>query len=130
MVTAAKQPLGPQQPTAAAKRLGARIRRARRQAGLSQAQLAERTGVKHPQSVSRWERGMQLPGLERVETIAAVTKKPLGFFLEQDSEVPLLVEAQAEDALRRFADLVEELASLVGVLRVRPPGDHRVNGAD
>ena len=37
--------------------LGRRIRQARDDAGLTQSQLAELLGLKHPQSISRYERG-------------------------------------------------------------------------
>jgi transcriptional regulator with XRE-family HTH domain len=41
--------------------LGAKIRRARRAAGLTQVQLAQALGVADPVTVSRWERGESVP---------------------------------------------------------------------
>lgn len=50
-------------------KLGGRIARYRREAGLSQEKLAEKVGIR-PETVSRLERGHSLPSIETVAQIA------------------------------------------------------------
>lgn len=61
--------------------LGSRIRQARRQAGLSQSQLAARIGA-HVTSVSDWERGVNEPSVRHMTSIAEATEKSLDWFVE------------------------------------------------
>jgi transcriptional regulator with XRE-family HTH domain len=61
--------------------LGSRIRQARRQAGLSQSQLAALTGA-HVTSVSDWERGVNQPTLRYLTSIAEATGKSIDWFVE------------------------------------------------
>jgi len=63
-------------------RVGARIRRAREAAGLSQTQLAQRVGVADKQ-VSRWEHGQQ-PRPGRLEAIADALGVPAESFFRDD----------------------------------------------
>ncbi|HEX5443709.1 MAG TPA: helix-turn-helix transcriptional regulator [Pirellulales bacterium] len=59
--------------------VSARLREAREQAGLTQAELAQRT--KLPQShISRLENGVHSPSSATIEKIAAATGKPPSFF--------------------------------------------------
>ena len=52
--------------------VGARVRIARRSAGLTQRQLADQLGVESI-TVSRWERGVTSPSIPRLKRIAEVT---------------------------------------------------------
>jgi len=54
-------------------RVGARLRIARRSAGMTQKQLADRLGVE-PITVSRWERGVTTPSIPRLQRIAELTE--------------------------------------------------------
>lgn len=56
-------------------RIGAELRRLRRQAGLSQAELAARAGVRRA-TISELETGERLPMVETLERIAAVLGVP------------------------------------------------------
>ncbi len=67
--------------------LGSRIRQARRQAELSQSQLAAKIGA-HPTSVSDWERGVNEPSVRHMTSIADATDKSLDWFVE--SRAPFL----------------------------------------
>lgn len=72
--------------------LGSRIRQARRQAELSQSQLALRIGA-HVTSVSDWERGVNEPSVRHMTSIAEATGKPLDWFVE--SRAPFLDDEAA-----------------------------------
>jgi transcriptional regulator with XRE-family HTH domain len=61
--------------------LGSRIRQARRQAGLSQSQLAAKIGA-HVTSVSDWERGVNEPSVRHLTSIAEATGKSIDWFVE------------------------------------------------
>lgn len=56
--------------------LGANISERRKKLGWTQAELAERIGV-DTETVSRFERGSNLPSLQRLEKLADVLKLPL-----------------------------------------------------
>lgn len=56
--------------------LGANISERRKKLGWTQAELAERIGV-DTETVSRFERGSNLPSLQRLEKIAEILKLPL-----------------------------------------------------
>lgn len=58
-------------PTAIGLRVGQRILLARQKIGLSQVELARRTGVE-PQQVSKWECGRRLPNLPTLVALALV----------------------------------------------------------
>lgn len=63
--------------------IATRIRTARVQAGLTQAQLADRVGA-HWVTVSNWETGKFLPALGHLSEIAQATGRPLTWFLESE----------------------------------------------
>jgi transcriptional regulator with XRE-family HTH domain len=65
--------------------LGAKIRAARRMAGLSQASLAELMGVRQS-SISQWERGHTRPSLEHLVPLASALNASLDELLETTSE--------------------------------------------
>lgn len=67
--------------TPATQTLGARIRQARKDAGYTNTEtLAVKLGVGQ-RTVQRWESDEAEPTLARLREIAAVTSKPLAFFL-------------------------------------------------
>jgi len=51
--------------------LGARLREARRAKGFTQKELAQRVGARH-NSISNWEKGLNVPGLAVIERLCAV----------------------------------------------------------
>lgn len=61
--------------------LGSRIRQARRTAGLSQSELAEKIDA-HPTSISDWERGIHEPTIRHMSSLSRETGKPLDWFME------------------------------------------------
>lgn len=63
--------------------LGARIREARREAGYRNVEsLAVHLNVGQ-RTVQRWETDQSEPSISRLREIAALTGKPLGYFLEK-----------------------------------------------
>ena len=58
-----------------AKSLGARLREARKRAGFTQSDVAERLRVT-TQAVSQWERGTNLPSIENLKKLADFTANP------------------------------------------------------
>lgn len=60
---------------------GDRIREARKAAGLSAEDLAYRLGISVG-TVYRWEQGKHAPSLGKLRLVAALTEKPLAYFLE------------------------------------------------
>lgn len=65
-----------------AKKLGKKIKLARVEMDMTQADLAEATGILQ-KSISRYETGIALPTLETLERIAKTLKKPFGYFLDE-----------------------------------------------
>lgn len=67
--------------------LGRRIAVARKAAGLSQQQLAEKIGLRHAQDISRYERGKVEVPAARIDLIAEATGRPRSYFTRDPSEV-------------------------------------------
>lgn len=61
--------------------IGRRIKQAREDAGFTQPQLADKIGLRHPQSISRYERGETEVSSKRLRRIAEATNKPLSYFV-------------------------------------------------
>lgn len=64
-----------------AKKLGKKIKLARVELDMTQADLAKATEIMQ-KSISRYETGLALPSLESLEKIAKKLKKPFGYFLD------------------------------------------------
>ena len=60
-------------------KVGQRITRARKEAGLTQQQLAAVLGVSRP-AVAQWEKGRTSPSAENLRNVATATSKPLIYF--------------------------------------------------
>ncbi|MBM3475831.1 MAG: helix-turn-helix transcriptional regulator [Armatimonadetes bacterium] len=94
-----------------------RLRKAREDAGLTQAELARRLGKKSADSVRKYERGLVEPPGHVVAQIAKVTGKPRRWFVEEDPSHAAPVRAREPDAptvplgLQRLADMGVPLRS-------------------
>lgn len=127
--------------------IGERIRTARKQAGLTQKQLADRLNVKYP-NIAQWELGTRNPKLETLLKIARAlnvtvydlvdkdywsnispeeyaasmyepgTKGRLLFFFDQ-------LTAEGQD---KAAERVEELTEIPKYRKIAPPGDDAGQG--
>lgn len=65
-----------------AKKLGKKIKLARVEMDMTQADLAQATEIMQ-KSISRYETGMSIPSLETLEKITKALKKPFGYFLDE-----------------------------------------------
>jgi transcriptional regulator with XRE-family HTH domain len=97
--------------------VGKRLRTARRAAGLTQKQLADRLEVESI-TVSRWERGVTSPSLPRLRRIAEITETTVGELVNtaaastHELEIAALREELAEtrELVDRVARALERLA--------------------
>jgi transcriptional regulator with XRE-family HTH domain len=64
--------------------IGARIRGARREAGLSNASFARAMSVGE-RTASRWQSGVLVPSLSRLYAIAQVLDKPVSYFVDEQA---------------------------------------------
>ena len=70
-----------------------RLRRARREMGLSQQELAEMMMV-HRNTIVRWESRLSDPSPVQVESLAELLGKELSYFQEQPQDEPVAAEEQ------------------------------------
>ncbi len=92
--------------------LGKRIQQARKEYGITQADLAYRVGISS-QSISAFEGGRIVPDFKYLEKIAQFTHKPLYFFTGQ----------KAAEALAKVDVMIKELAELKVILEQVVEGD-------
>jgi transcriptional regulator with XRE-family HTH domain len=92
--------------------LGKRIRTARRSAGLTQEQLAERVG-RSTEAISNIERGASLPALETLASVADALSVPLGFLIDDEDSTATPRRVEMETRLRLlFRDLPQRDAEI------------------
>ena len=111
--------------------LGRRIRTAREDAGLTQSELADRIGLSHPQSISRYERGETEVPQKRLRRIGEATGKQLSYFVADTADsIPnedAALLGMVEQILGELRDLRDAVSRLEG-----PPtqaGSPRARGA-
>lgn len=101
-----------------ARRLGAQLRRIRRQRGMTQEELAERSGY-HPTHIANIERGRNLPSLDAIFRLAqALGVSAADLVRAAETAAPKDAEAlrtEAHQLLQRCD--TEQLAVLVRLLR-------------
>jgi transcriptional regulator with XRE-family HTH domain len=109
-----------------------RIRQARQDARLTQAELARRLGKKSADSVRKYERGLVEPPGHVVAQIAKITGKPRRWFVEEDPSHTAPLPDREPDApmvplgLQRLADMgvplrSDELEDLIAYADPRNP---------
>lgn len=112
------------------RQIGARIAEARRQAGLTQRELAERLGVT-PRSIQNYESGAVVPykHLRRIETLA---HKRVGWILAGDGSESPLAETidRLEGAMERHLTVLQEHLETLRreVTRLREQREYREAG--
>lgn len=93
------------------KRVGRRIRDARRAKGLKQAELARELGLSDARTIRNYESGVRIPAYEIMDGIARITGKPREWFFDEDRSAPGMREeiealraeiAEFREDLRRF----------------------------
>lgn len=113
--------------------IGERIKRARKAASLSQAELARRVGLAHPQSISNYERGQTGDiSIDRLRAISEATGKPLSYFVDTPEEITPEVEEgrldRLESQLEKVLGVVIELRDVLREERPAPPVDRAQDG--
>ena len=97
------------------------LREARKRAGLTQRQLAERLGVAQPQ-VARWESRRATPSFERLKAVLAVCGLDMEISLApRDEDTRRMLAVQAT---RTPDELIDELTALAALTdsTSSPPG--------
>ncbi|MFL5796613.1 MAG: helix-turn-helix transcriptional regulator [Actinomycetota bacterium] len=74
-----------------AERIGRQVAQARRDAGLTQAELAERMGTTQS-AVSRLESGRSVPSLPVLQKVARATGRPIEIVVEPEGQLPTRAE--------------------------------------
>jgi len=99
-----------QQMTLPTKFSGIRIRKARHEAGLTQAALAQAAGTRE-RNIIRWENDQHAPRFEHIAAIAKATGKDISFFAQTES-----AEDDAEAARSMPSrQMLEDLHWAIGV---------------
>lgn len=71
--------------------LGAKIKKAMKEAGLTQQKLADKLGITNP-VVNAWINGKRNPTVNTIKRIAKATEKPFSFFLEESNIIDSRIE--------------------------------------
>lgn len=98
--------------------IAARLREARTDAGLTQTAVAKHLGISRA-SVSQWERGGpdgSAPTMENLAKVAALYRRPVGWFLIQDAGDAMRAAGATvpDDLLNEILALPDPLRELVG----------------
>ena len=95
--------------------IGARIRRARLEANLTQTQLGEAVGVAHPSTVSDWERGATNLTASQMIDVARVLGRPVAWFYGEATG--RLAPAEIIDSVREaFPDQPGRTDAVIDIL--------------
>ena len=102
--------------------LGHRIQEARQNAGLDQAEFAERIGVK-PSTVEEWESDTLAPRANRIQMMSSILNVPMTWLLAggeitPESEVDVDLYQMIDDKIRVLELKVDEINTLVAELRI------------
>lgn len=90
--------------------LGKRIKALRNERGLTLVQLGQRVGLS-ASYLSQIERGVTMPSLTRLTTIASALDAEVGYFFEDDVSAPCVVRSSQGKRLASTADAIVELLS-------------------
>lgn len=101
------------------KLIGQRIKEKRKEAGLTQEQLAERLGISQVYA-SQIERGVEEPNLQMLEQICITLDCPLEYLIAgvikgqkdyRECEIESLIEKTPEDIRNKIVDIIKILNS-------------------
>jgi Zn-dependent peptidase ImmA (M78 family)/DNA-binding XRE family transcriptional regulator len=88
--------------------IGARIKRAREQQGLTQGELGERVG-KTQTAISYWEAGRRSPDVDDIVAVADALDVEVTYFFGRTESKPRGVLLRAQATLRPFDNLIAEI---------------------
>lgn len=101
--------------------LGQRIRQARRDAGMSQGQLAQLLNTTQS-AISLYEAGQRSVGIDMLLNVARILNRPLHYFLGEDGEMLYVRDSEIAsliDELERHPEDLPELLAYWQYLRWR-----------
>lgn len=105
--------------------IGARIREARSSAGLTQAELAERTNLS-TQFISSIERGVYRPSLPTLRDICLICNTSSDFILcgiDKDHEIPFVVQYACSLPEQHLEIYKSYTSTFLHLLSMDPPAD-------
>ncbi|GEM_PF-3562607 len=89
------------------KTVGQRIRKARKEAGISQERLADKLGLSGNNVISRWENGIGSISVEQLAKIADLTHRPISYFFGEEGGEKLKTY-KLEQKIKKLKELLEE----------------------
>jgi transcriptional regulator with XRE-family HTH domain len=92
--------------------LGSRIRAARRDAGLSQGQLAEKLATTQS-AISLYEAGQRSVGIDMMLNVAKILNRPLHYFLGEDGDMLYVKESDIASLITELEKHPEDLPELL-----------------
>ena len=93
--------------------LGARIRTARRDAGLSQGQLAERLATTQS-AISLYEAGQRSVGIDMMLNVARILNRPLHYFLGEEGDMLYVKDSDIAGLIGELEKHPEDIPDLLG----------------
>ncbi|GAB4323017.1 MAG: hypothetical protein Kow0010_04130 [Dehalococcoidia bacterium] len=92
--------------------LGQRIRKARRDAGMSQGQLAESLNTTQS-AISLYEAGQRSVGIDMLLNVARILNRPLHYFLGEDGEMLYVKDSEIAKLITELEKHPEDLNDLI-----------------
>ena len=89
------------------KTVGQRIGRARKEAGFSQEQLADKLGLSGNNVISRWENGQGSISVSQLVKVAELTHRPISYFFGEEGGEKLKTY-KLEQKIKKLRELLEE----------------------
>ncbi|MCC6381111.1 MAG: helix-turn-helix transcriptional regulator [Dehalococcoidia bacterium] len=93
--------------------LGQRIRTARRDAGMSQGQLASSLNTTQS-AISLYEAGQRSVGIDMLLSVARILNRPLHYFLGEDGEMLYVKDSDIAQLIAELERHPEDLPELLG----------------
>lgn len=112
--------------------LGQRIRAARRDAGLSQGQLASALSTTQS-AISLYEAGQRSVGIDMLLNVARILNRPLHYFLGEDGDMLYVKDSDIAELIGELEKHPEDLPELLAYWnflrwrRISPIGNSRNN---
>jgi len=92
--------------------LGSRIRAARRDAGMSQGQLAQALNTTQS-AISLYEAGQRSVGIDMLLNVARILNRPLHYFLGEDGEMLYVKDSEIAQLIQELERHPEDLPELL-----------------
>jgi transcriptional regulator with XRE-family HTH domain len=87
--------------------IGQKIKKARKESGVSQEQLADKLGLSGNNIISRWENGLGRISADQLAKIAELTHRPISYFFGEVGDDKLKTY-KLEQKLKKLKELLEE----------------------